>query len=38
VNGVLANPVSPTAIRMAPALTITDADIDVAIEAWGRSV
>lgn len=37
-NGVLANPVSPTAIRMAPALTITDADIDAAIEAWGRSV
>jgi len=37
-NGVLANPVSPTAIRMAPALTITDADIDVAIESWGRSV
>lgn len=37
-NGVLANPVSPTAIRMAPALTITDADIDTAIEAWGRSV
>ncbi|MFM8514778.1 MAG: acetylornithine transaminase [Actinomycetota bacterium] len=37
-NGVLANPVSPTAIRMAPALTIADADIDTAIEAWGRSV
>jgi len=37
-NGVLVNPVSPTAIRMAPALTITDADIDFAIEAWGRSV
>lgn len=37
-NGVLANPVSPTAIRMAPALTITDADIDAAIDAWGRSV
>lgn len=33
-NGVLANPVSPTAIRMAPALTITDADIDDALTAW----
>ena len=33
-NGVLANPVTPTAIRMAPALTITDADIDQAIDAW----
>ena len=37
-NGVLANPVSPTAIRMAPALTITDADIDDAAEAWSKSV
>jgi acetylornithine aminotransferase len=35
-HGVLANPVSPTAIRMAPALTIRDEDIDDAIEAWGR--
>jgi acetylornithine/N-succinyldiaminopimelate aminotransferase len=33
-NGVLANPVSPTAIRMAPALTITDTDIDDAAIAW----
>ena len=37
-NGVLANPVAPTAIRMAPALTITDADIDDAAEAWSKSV
>ncbi len=35
-NGVLANPVTPTAIRMAPALTITDADIDQAIDAWAN--
>jgi acetylornithine aminotransferase len=35
-NGVLANPVTPTAIRMAPALTITDADIDQAIDAWAK--
>jgi acetylornithine aminotransferase len=35
-HGVLANPVSPTAIRMAPALTIRDEDIDDAIAAWGR--
>ena len=33
-SGVLANPVTPTAIRMAPALTITDADVDQAIDAW----
>ena len=37
-NGVLANAVSPTAIRMAPPLTILDADIDDAIDAWGRSL
>lgn len=35
-NGVLANPVSPTAIRMAPALTIDDADIDDALTAWEK--
>ena len=33
-GGVLANPVTPTAIRMAPALTITDTDIDQAVETW----
>lgn len=33
-RGVLVNPVSPTAIRMAPALTITDGDIDDALTAW----
>ena len=35
-EGVLANPVSPDAIRMAPALNIPDDDIDAAIDAWGR--
>lgn len=34
-RGVLANPVSPQAIRMAPALTITDDDIEQAIKVWG---
>ena len=37
-NGVLANPVSPTAIRMAPALTITDDDIADAAQSWARAV
>ena len=37
-NGVLANPVSPTAIRMAPALTITDEDIDDAAAAWSEAM
>jgi acetylornithine/N-succinyldiaminopimelate aminotransferase len=32
--GVLANAVTPTAIRMAPALTISDADIDQALAGW----
>lgn len=32
--GVLANAVTPTAIRMAPALSITDGDIDRAMQAW----
>lgn len=36
-NGVLANAVSTDAIRMAPALTITDADIDAALEAWAST-
>ena len=36
-NGVLANPVSPTAIRMAPALTITDEDIADAAQAWSKT-
>ena len=31
---VLVNPVTSTAIRMAPALTITDADIDQAVDTW----
>jgi acetylornithine aminotransferase len=33
-RGVLANPVSSTAIRMAPALTITDGDIEDSLTAW----
>ena len=33
-HGVLANAVSPTAIRLAPALTITNEDIDAALDAW----
>ena len=37
-NGVLANAVSPTAIRMAPALTITDEDIEVAARAWSKAI
>ena len=36
-NGVLANAVSADAIRMAPALTITNADIDAALEAWAAA-
>ncbi len=32
--GVLANAVTPTAIRIAPALSITDEDIDRALESW----
>ena len=37
-TGVLANAVTPTAIRMAPALSITDEDIDRALEAWEVAV
>lgn len=37
-NGVLANAVSPTAIRMAPALTITDEDIELAAHAWSKAI
>ena len=32
--GVLANAVTPTAIRMAPALTISDPDVDQALAGW----
>lgn len=35
--GVLANAVTPTAIRMAPALTISDAEIERALDAWERA-
>ena len=37
-NGVLANAVSPTAIRMAPALTITDQDIQMAADGWVKAI
>ena len=37
-NGVLANAVSPTAIRMAPALTITNEDIELAAHAWSKAI
>jgi acetylornithine/N-succinyldiaminopimelate aminotransferase len=37
-HGVLANAVSPTAIRMAPALTITDEDIEVAAQGWAKAI
>lgn len=37
-NGVLANAVSPTAIRMAPALTITDEDVDMAALGWAKAI
>ena len=34
-NGVLANPVAPDAIRLAPALNITDLDLHDAVSRWG---
>ena len=36
-HGVLANAVSGDAIRMAPALTITDEDLDRALDAWAAA-
>jgi acetylornithine/N-succinyldiaminopimelate aminotransferase len=36
-EGVIVNAVSPDAIRLAPALTITDDDIDAALDAWDRA-
>lgn len=33
-NGILVNAVSPTAIRLAPALTITDSEVEQALMAW----
>jgi acetylornithine aminotransferase len=33
-NGLIVNAVAPDAIRLAPALTITDLDIDDALERW----
>lgn len=35
--GVLANAVTATAIRMAPALTITDADVEQALQGWQQA-
>jgi acetylornithine/N-succinyldiaminopimelate aminotransferase len=36
-HGIIVNAVAPDAIRFAPALTITDADIDVALMAWQKA-
>ncbi len=36
-NGILVNAVSPTAIRLAPALTITDSEIEQGLEAWEKT-
>jgi len=36
-EGIIVNAVAPNAIRFAPALTITDDDIDVALDAWSRA-
>jgi acetylornithine/succinyldiaminopimelate/putrescine aminotransferase len=36
-NGILVNAVSPTAIRLAPALTITDVELGQALSAWERT-
>lgn len=36
-HGLLANAVSPTAVRLAPALTITDAEIEQALVDWERT-
>jgi acetylornithine/N-succinyldiaminopimelate aminotransferase len=37
VNGILVNAVSPSAIRLAPALTITDNEIEQALAAWEKT-
>jgi acetylornithine/N-succinyldiaminopimelate aminotransferase len=36
-NGILVNAVSPTAIRLAPALTITDSEIEQGLSAWEKT-
>jgi acetylornithine/N-succinyldiaminopimelate aminotransferase len=36
-NGILVNAVSPTAIRLAPALTITDSEIEQGLQAWEKT-
>lgn len=36
-HGLLVNAVSSNAIRMAPALTITDADLDEVLDRWARA-
>jgi acetylornithine aminotransferase len=37
-HGLIVNAVAPNAIRLAPALTITDADIADALERWARAL
>ena len=36
-NGILVNAVSPTAIRLAPALTISDSEVEQALRAWEKT-
>jgi acetylornithine aminotransferase len=36
-NRILVNAVSPTAIRLAPALTISDSEIEQALQAWEKT-
>jgi acetylornithine aminotransferase len=36
-NGLILNAVAPDAVRFAPALTITDLDVDQALERWQRT-
>lgn len=36
-NGILVNAVSPTAIRLAPALTITNSEVEQSLVAWERT-
>jgi acetylornithine aminotransferase len=37
LHGIIVNAVAPDAIRFAPALTITDDDLDVALTAWQKA-
>lgn len=36
-NGLLVNAIAPDAIRLAPAMTITDDDVDVAVTRWAAA-